>query len=49
MGKRITLMIDDDLDKKIRYLQAQAIRNTHKAVSYSEIINQILREKSKKI
>ena len=28
MAKRITIMIDDDLDKKLHLIQAKAIQNT---------------------
>jgi hypothetical protein len=40
-------MIDDELDKKIRSLQAKAIQNTTSSVSYSRVINEILRKKLK--
>jgi hypothetical protein len=48
MAKRITIMIDDDLDKKIRLLQAKAIQNTISSVSYSSMINELLRNNLKK-
>ena len=40
-------MIDDDLDKKIRLLQAKAIKNTSSSVSYSKTINDTLRKQFK--
>ncbi len=40
-------MIEDDLDKKLRVIQAKAIQNTVSAVSYSRVINEILRKKLK--
>ncbi len=47
MTKRITIMIDDELDKKIRLLQAKAIQSTGRSISYSSIINDLLRKKLK--
>jgi len=47
MFKRITIMIDEDLDKKLRLIQAKAIQNTTSSVSYSRVINEILRKKLK--
>jgi len=44
MAKRITIMMDDDLDKKLRIIQAKAIQNTTSSVSYSSVINQIVRK-----
>jgi len=40
-------MIEEDLDKKLRVIQAKAIQNTVSAVSYSRVINEILRKKLK--
>jgi hypothetical protein len=47
MAKRITIMIDDDLDKKLRLIQAKAIQRTTNSVSYSSTINEILRKQLK--
>ncbi len=47
MAKRITIMIDDDLDKKLRIIQAKAIQNTTSSVSFSRVINQIVRKQIK--
>ncbi len=44
MSKRVTLMIDDDLDKKIRTKQAYEIKKTSHSVGYSATVNQILRK-----
>ena len=37
-------MIDDDLDKKVRVIQAKQIQKTNSSVSYSKTINEILRK-----
>ena len=47
MSKRITIMIDDDLDKKLRLVQAKAIQSTNSSVSYSRVINETIRKKLK--
>lgn len=44
MAKRVTIMIDDDLDKKIRTVQAKMIQTTMGSVSYSKVINETLRK-----
>lgn len=48
MAKRITVMIDDDLDKKIRVAQAKKIQSDVRSVSYSEVLNEILQMYFKK-
>ena len=47
MAKRVTIMIEDDLDKKLRLVQAKAIQSTNSSVSYSRIVNEALRNKLK--
>ena len=48
MSKRVTIVIDDNLDRKIRNLQAKQIQTNEKNVSYSQVINQLLRKELKK-
>jgi len=43
MTKRVTIMIDDDLDKKLRLLQAKQIKESTKSVSFSRVINEVVR------
>ena len=40
-------MIADDLDKKVREKQAQLIKKETRSVSYSSVINDVLRNKIK--
>lgn len=47
MAKRITIMLDDDMDKKLRMKQADLIRKTQKSISFSKVINDVLRGKVK--
>lgn len=42
MGKRITVVLDDDLLKKLRFLQAKRIKETASTVSFSRIVNETL-------
>lgn len=47
MSRRITIMIDDDVDKKLRQLQSKLILKNNESVSYSKVINQELRKQLK--
>ncbi len=44
MTKRVTIMIDDDNDKKLRLMQAKLITQSTTSVSYSKVINAQLRK-----
>ncbi|WP_420545085.1 hypothetical protein [Nitrosopumilus sp.] len=48
MAKRVTIMIDDDLDKKLRQIQARMIQKENKSISYSHVINTMLKNQNKK-
>lgn len=47
--KRITVILSDDVIKKLRKMQAELIRETLSTVTLSSVINKILREHNKKI
>ncbi len=47
MSKRVTIMVDDDVDKKLRIIQAKEISKTQSSVSFSRVINEMLRKKLK--
>lgn len=47
MAKRITVMIDDDIDKKLRQHQAKMIQQSSEAYSYSKAINEVLKKSLK--
>ena len=47
MSKRVTIMIDEDLDKKIRMRQAKIIQQEQTSCSYSKVLNKILRKSLK--
>ena len=44
MSKRITIMIDDDLDKKLRLKQAKLITQNQSSYSYSKVLNETIRK-----
>lgn len=44
MGRRVTIIIDDDLERKLRFKQAKLIRKSTRAISFSKIINEYLRK-----
>ena len=44
MLRRITIMLDDDLLKKLRAKQAKEISKSHQSVSLSKVINDLLRK-----
>lgn len=43
MSKRVTIMIDEDLDKKLRLRQAKLIQQEQSSYSYSKVVNDLLR------
>ena len=47
MGKRITIMLDDDLVKKLHEIQAKQIKQSTKSVSLSHVLNEMLRKSLK--
>lgn len=44
MSKRVTIILDDELVKKIRMKQANLIKQSAKSVSFSSVLNDILRK-----
>ena len=47
MGTRITIILDDDLLKKLREKQGKLIKVSTKSVSFSRVLNEILRKSLK--
>ena len=47
MKKRVTVMLDLDLVKKLRLIQAKQIKQTKQSASFSKIVNQQLQKKVK--
>ena len=48
MLRRITIMLDDDILKKLRNKQAKLIKKNHGSVSLSRVINNYLSDSLKK-
>ncbi|MEK6829267.1 MAG: hypothetical protein AABY15_04005 [Nanoarchaeota archaeon] len=46
MSERVTIMLDSDLAKKIRLKQAKKIQTENVSYSFSQALNDSLREKS---
>ncbi len=44
LSKRVTIMIDEDLDKKLRLRQAKMIQQEQSSYSYSKVLNETLRK-----
>ena len=44
MKKRITVVLDNDLVKKLREKQAKLIKKTTNSVSFSSVVNMTLRK-----
>jgi len=47
MSIRVTFMIDEDLDKKLRFHQAKRIQQTQSSCSFSKMLNETLRKSLK--
>jgi hypothetical protein len=47
MRKRISVVIDEDLDRKIRLRQAKMIQQNQTAYSFSKTVNEVLRKSLK--
>ncbi|MDH3618987.1 MAG: hypothetical protein OES14_06010 [Nitrosopumilus sp.] len=47
MAKRVTIMLDEDLDKKLRQIQAKMIQESSSSVSFSTVLNDSLRKSIK--
>ncbi len=43
MAQRITIMLDEDIAKKLRLRQAKLVKISKKSVSFSKVINEVLR------
>lgn len=41
-SRRVTIMLDEDILKKLRVFQAAQIRKSEKTVSLSQVINEML-------
>ena len=44
MTKRITIVLDDDLAKKLRERQSKLIKESTRSVSFSRVLNETIRK-----
>jgi hypothetical protein len=44
VSRRITVIFDEDIDKKIRDFQAKTIKKNNSTYSYSRAVNDLLRK-----
>ncbi len=44
MAQRITIMLDDELAKKLRIMQAKLIKESTKSVSFSKVLNETVKQ-----
>jgi len=42
MSQRVTIVLDSNLMKKLRLLQAKKLRDSNSSVSFSKVVNQTL-------
>lgn len=47
MGQRITIVLDENLIKKLREKQAKLIKKSAKSVSFSRVVNETLSQNLK--
>jgi len=48
MGRRVTIVLDSDLMKKLRERQSKLTKKSTGSVSFSKVLNDVLREGFKK-
>ena len=44
MSRRVTIMMEDELDKKVRAFQAKKMQKENLTYSYSKAVNDIVRK-----
>jgi len=44
VAQRITIMLDDELAKKLRIIQAKLIKESAKSVSFSKVLNETVKQ-----
>ncbi len=44
MSERITVMLDDDLARRLRLMQAKQLKETNRNVSFSQVLNNVVKE-----
>ena len=44
LALRVTIMLDEDLAKKLRLLQAKRLKGSSKSISFSKVLNEVVRK-----
>jgi len=44
MSQRVTIILDDDLAKKLYEILVKQIKQSNKSVSFSRVLNEVLRK-----
>lgn len=44
MAKRVTIVLDDDIVEKLHKIQANKIKKSVKSISFSSVINELLKQ-----
>ena len=44
LALRVTIMLDEDLAKKLRLLQAKRLKGSSKSISFSNVLNEVVRK-----
>lgn len=47
MRKRVTVSMKDDINKKLRILQGEKIKKSPSTISFSDVVNDVLRKSLK--
>jgi len=47
MGIRVTVVMDEEVNKKLRSIQAKRIQNSQTSVSFSKVLNDELKKRLK--
>jgi len=44
LAQRVTIMLDEDLAKKLKLLQAKRLKESNKSISFSKVLNEVVQK-----
>ncbi len=44
LAQRVTIMLDEDLAKKLRFLQLKRLKESNKSISFSKVLNEVVQK-----
>jgi len=44
LALRVTIMLDEDLAKKLRFLQLKRLKGSNKSISFSKVLNEVVQK-----